>query len=200
MIAQIVEMGPTLGGHRRSSDGVVAIHKHVDEIIPMRLRSSILVLALFAVGPAIAQTPEVVDKTEKLLAQKRLKGVWVPDLLMTTKGAEAYPLGGRTLSFLENDRFARFEGKRNVASGTYQLEDGYLRLTAEDRRPWDLESSDLKAKTQYAFKVDGDVLTLCYSVGDKGKADDLAPGDGRLVVVYKRQREEVPAKGERGGR
>ncbi len=41
-------------------------------------------------------------------------------------------------------------------------------------------------------EVDGDVLTLCYSVGDKGKAGDLTLGEGRQVVVYKRQTAPTP--------
>lgn len=146
-----------------------------------------MALVLFTTTGANAQTAEMIEKVERELTLKRLQGVWVPDLLVTAQGAEAYPLSGRTLAFLEDNQFARFEGKRNVASGTFKYEDGFLRLTIEDRNPWDLEAADTKQKLQYAFRVGGDLLTLCYSVGDKGKADDLTPGEGRVVVVYKRQ-------------
>jgi hypothetical protein len=146
----------------------------------------VLALALFASSDASAQSPEINAKVKRTLTLKRLQGVWVPDLLITKTGAEAYPLAGRTL-VLDGSAFARFEGKRNVASGTFKYEDGFLRLAVEDRSPWDLESGDTPAKVQYAFKVDGDLRTLCFSVGDKGKADDLSPGEGRQVVVYKRQ-------------
>ena len=52
---------------------------------------------------------------------------------------------------------------------------------------------------QYAFKVDGDVMTLCYTLRDKGKADDFTPGKGKQVVVYRRYESDgkgklVPAK------
>ncbi|AWM35881.1 hypothetical protein GobsT_63880 [Gemmata obscuriglobus] len=157
----------------------------------MNARSILAVLALLLLisSEANAQTAEAIEKIDRQLTLKRLEGIWVPDLLMTPQGAEAYPLAGRSLALLDGDKFIRLEGKRNVASGTFKVEDGFLRLTVEDRNPWDLETSDTKQKVQYAFKVEGDVLTLCYSVGDKGKAGDLSPGEGRQVVVYKRQRD-----------
>jgi hypothetical protein len=133
-----------------------------------------------------AQTPEIQKNLENNLALKRLQGVWLPQLLLTTKGAEAYPLAGRALCF-QGSEFIRIEGKRTVASGSFKVEDGYLRLTVKDRTPWDLEAPAIPQNTQYAFRVEGDQLTLCYSIGNKGKAGDLTPGKGRLVVVYRRQ-------------
>ena len=173
-----------------NSPGTTRHHPEPTETDPMRARvvPAVLALPLLAAPQAGAQTPEMIERVERQLTLKRLEGVWVPDLLVTTQGAEAYPLGGRMLGLLEGNQFVRFEGRRNVAGGTFKVEDGFLRLTVEDRTPWDLEAPDVRPKTQYAFKVEGDVLTLCYSVGDKGKADDLSPGEGRQVVVYKRQR------------
>jgi hypothetical protein len=158
----------------------------------------VLALALEGTQSLIAQTPDIQEKIAEDLAFKRLNGFWVPELLLTTEGAEAYPLKGRLL-WLDRGTFARMEGKRTVASGSYKVEQGYLRLTVEDRSAWDLEAGEIKDKLQYAFKIDGDLLTLCYSVGNKGKAGDLTPGEGRTVVVYKRQRadgrgQEAPAK------
>jgi hypothetical protein len=158
---------------------------------------SVLALSLFTTSAATAQAPEVIAKVERELALKRLQGVWVPDLLITPHGAEAYPLAGRAL-FFDGSAFGRVEGKRTVASGTFKVEGGFLRLAVTEKSPWDLEGADLRAKLQYAFKVDGDLLTLCYSVGDKGRSDDLSPGEGRQVVVYKRQRTD--AKATAGGR
>jgi hypothetical protein len=132
----------------------------------------------------------VVDQVEQSLAKKRLQGTWVPDLLVTKQGAEAYPLSGRLLSFDES-QFARFEGRRCVAIGAFKIEDGFLRLEATERSPWDLEAGTPRDKTQYAFKVEGDLLTLCFSADNKGKAGDLLPGESRQVVVYKRQKPEV---------
>ena len=160
----------------------------------VRTIPAVITLLLLTTSGANAQTAEMIEKVERQQTLKRLQGVWVPDLLMTPQGAEAYPLGGRMLAFVEGDQFLRYEGKRNVASGTFKVEDGFLRLTVEDRNPWDLEAPDARQKVQFAFKVEGDVLTLCYSVGDKGKAGDLVPGEGRQVVVYKRQHEGGRAK------
>jgi hypothetical protein len=163
----------------------------------MRVRSVPTILALtFSLtiaSTANSQTPEIIDKVERELTLKRLQGTWVPDLLVTTEGAEVYPLAGRAL-YLTGGEFARFEGKRNAASGTFKVEEGFLRLTVTDRTPWDLEAAASQEKAQYAFKVEGDLLTLCYSAGGKGKAGDLTPGEGRQVVVYKRLRSDDQAK------
>lgn len=153
-------------------------------------------VSLLAASAAAAQTPEVVSKIERELALKRLQGTWVPDLLFTAQGAAAYPHAGRALIF-DGDTFTRVEGKRAVADGRFKVEDGFLRLAVENSAPWDLEAGDARTKLRYAFKVDGDLLTLCYTVGDKGKADDLTPGDGRQVVVYKRQRPDAKPAGGR---
>jgi hypothetical protein len=136
-----------------------------------------------------AQTAEIQQKVERQLQVKKLQGAWVPYLLVTTQGAEAYPLTGRALHF-DRSEFTRIEGKRVVVSGSFEIAEGFLRLTVKDRKPWDLEAGEAKGKTQYAFKITGDILTLCYSVGNKGKAGDLTPGTGRQVVVYKR--DQIP--------
>ena len=164
------------------------------EADPMRAKVVPAALALLLpTAPANAQTPEMIEKVERQLTLKRLEGVWVPDLLVTPQGAEAYPLGGRSLAFLDGNQFIRIEGRRRVAGGTFKVEDGFLRLSVEDRTPWDLEAPGVREKVQYAFQVEGDLLTLCYTVGDKGKAGDLSPGEGRQVVVYKRQKADGPA-------
>jgi hypothetical protein len=156
------------------------------------------------VGPeAPAQSPEMIEKVVRELTLKRLEGAWVPDLLVTSEGAEKYPLAGRILCFGRSEdvaqgdgkgkdasgSFSRFEGNRHVDSGSFKVQDGYLRLTVKDRNPWDLEAGEAKDKLQYAYKVDDDVLTLCYTVGNKGKVDDLAPGKGKQVVIYRRRPE-----------
>jgi hypothetical protein len=133
-----------------------------------------------------AQTPEVQKKVEEGLELQRLQGTWAPHLLVTTQGAEDYPLAGRGLYF-HGSEFIRTEGKRSIAAGSFKVEEGYLRLTVKDRSPWDLEAGEIKEKAQYAFKVEGDLLTLCYSTGNKGRAGDLTAGEGRQVVVYRRQ-------------
>jgi RNA polymerase sigma factor (sigma-70 family) len=157
----------------------------------------LVVLALLALGGGLclqpggmglvnAQTTEIQKTVQENLDLKRLQGTWTPHLLVTTEGAEDYPLAGRALYF-HGSEFVRMEGKRTVASGTFKVEEGYLRLTVKDRTPWDLEAPEIKDKTQYAFKLEGDVLTLCYSTNNKGRAGDLTPGAGRQVVVYRRQ-------------
>jgi hypothetical protein len=156
-------------------------------------------LPLVVSASATAQTPDVIAKVEKEMALKRLQGTWVPDLLITTEGAEAYPLTGRYLGF-DGGQFYRFEGRRSVATGTFTVEDGFLRLVSTESNPWDLEGAAIRGKSQYAFRIEGDVLTLCYSVGDKGKAGDLTPGEGRQVVVYRRQRADGPQKAGSGRR
>jgi hypothetical protein len=192
----------SFGGKRRSAYCILQVTPSIpalSETVSMCLRSilSVLALSLFTTSAATAQTPEIIEKVERELALQRLQGVWVPDLLITPHGAEAYPLAGRAL-FFDGSAFGRVEGKRAIASGTFKVEDGFLRLAVTDKSPWDLEGADIRAKLQYAFKVDGDLLTLCYSVGDKGKPDDLSPGEGRQVVVYKRQRTD--ARATPGGR
>ncbi len=166
------------------------------------LNGSVIVAFAFILGgvsPANAQSEETIKKVERMLAIKQLKGTWIPDLLMTTKGAEKYPLAGRAIYFDvdENQRgdgkdqvsgeFARREGNRVVASGKFKIEDGFLKLTVEDSSPWDLEAGKTSQKLQYAYRIDGDVLTLCYSPGNKGKAKDLMPGKGKQIVVYRRE-------------
>src|SRR6516162_3823054 len=146
-----------------------------------------------------AQTPEIQQKIDRELDLKRLQGTWVPDLLVTAEGAEPYPLAGRALLFDRSD-FIRVEGKRAVASGSFNIEDGFLRLSIKDRKPWDLEAAIAKDKVQCAYKIDGDVLTLSYSVGNVGKAGDLTPGENKQVVVYKRQRADANAKPGRARR
>lgn len=171
----------------------------------MRTRLTALALALAAAGPAAAQSPEVIDRVERELTVKRLQGAWVPDLLFTPEGAEPYPLAGRALYF-DKDNFVRLEGKKVVAQGTFRAEaGGLLRLTVTAAQPWDLESGGgpAKGEQRYAFKVDGDVLTLCFVAGNKAKAGDLTPGEGRQVVVYRRPPDDKkaagPAKGPRPG-
>lgn len=153
----------------------------------MRPASIIVTLAaaLSTTRAGPAQSPEIASKVDRALTLKRLQGKWTPDLLVTQHGAEAYPLSGRALLF-DGARFARIEGKRVVASGTFSIDDGFLRLAVENRSPWDLEIADNGANPRYAFKVEGDVLTLCYSINGKGGADDLTAGEGRQVVVYRR--------------
>jgi hypothetical protein len=121
----------------------------------------------------------VIEKLDRQLTLKRLEGVWVPDLLVTTRGAEPYPFGVRSLALLDGGVFARTEGKGAVSSGTFKVEDGFLRLSVEERALTDLEAPAPRPKLQYAFRVEGDVLTLSYSLGDGGKAGDLTPGEGR---------------------
>jgi RNA polymerase sigma factor (sigma-70 family) len=173
------------------SSKVAALAAGVLKAMLLTNLKSALALTLIAVSLAfglatLGQMPAVVDDVERELATKRLQGAWAPDLLLTARGAETYPLTGRALIFT-NDRFVRLEGKRTVSSGTFRVQDGFLRLNVTERSPWDLEAAAARGKSQYTFKIDGDVLTLCYAVGDSAKADDLTPGEGRLVVVYKRQ-------------
>jgi uncharacterized protein (TIGR03067 family) len=157
------------------------------------MRISAVITALVCAASVVnAQDAEVVNKIELELTLKRLQGAWVPDMLVTSNGAEKYPLSGRGLVF-NGATFARTEGKHTVATGTFKIEGGYLRLAVDSRAPWDLESSDNRAKIQYAFKVDADLLTVCYSTDDKGKPNDLTPGAGRHVVVYKRQTTDAKA-------
>jgi hypothetical protein len=160
---------------------------------------TIAALALFlcvSASGAIAQSADVIRKVQDELELKRLHGAWVPDLLITDDGARAYPLSGRLLVFSDGNFFGRYEGlKRNpVASGTFKIEDSFLRLTVDNRTPWDLETGGVKTKVQYAFKVDGDVMTLCYTLRDKGKAGDLTPGKGKQVVVYRRYESDGKGK------
>lgn len=145
-----------------------------------------LALALFVGGSVAGQTPEVVAQVERDLAAKRLQGTWVPDVLVTAEGAEAYPLAGRSLGF-DGGRFARHEGRRCVALGTFEIDGGVLRLTVAEARPWDPEAAPGRERAEYAFRVEGDRLTLCHATTGGVKAGDLSPGAGRLVVVYKRQ-------------
>ena len=145
---------------------------------------AIVALACFGLPSGDAQDPTVIEKLGRELSRKRLQGYWVPDLIVTAEGAERYPLAGRGL-FFENGDFTKVEGNRTVASGSFKVEDGYLRLTVKESCAWDLEAAPVRDKVQYAIRIDGDLLTLCYSVGDKGRAHDLAPGEGRMVVVYK---------------
>jgi hypothetical protein len=45
-----------------------------------------------------------------------------------------------------------------------------------------------RVRLRYGFKVEGDLLTLCYTTADSATPNDLKPGEGRKVVVYRRQR------------
>jgi hypothetical protein len=157
----------------------------------MRTRTLLAALAIAVVSAsaARAQTAEIVAKIDTDLNTKRLQGEWVPDLQLRAHGARAYPFTGRMLVF-DNGTFTRFEAKQAVAMGKYKIEEGFLRLAVESSSPWDLESPEPRKNLQYAFHVEGDVLTLCYTVGDKGTANDLTPGDRKHVVVYKRQKQQ----------
>ncbi len=162
----------------------------------MRLTTmfSAMILIIGIIAPASAQTPEIAEKIERDLTQRRLQGAWLPDMIITTEGAQKYPIMGRSLVF-NGTTVARLEGNHIIEAGNFKFDDGFLRLTISDRNPWDVEWNVVRDKVQYAYKVDGDLLTLCYTVGNKGKAGDLTPGDGRTVVVYKRQvAENKPAK------
>ncbi|VTS07508.1 hypothetical protein [Tuwongella immobilis] len=160
------------------------------------MRSTIgLLVAALVLTPtswAVAQTPDVVTRVESELAQKRLQGVWIPQWLVTKPGVGAYPLSGRALIF-ERDTVIRTEGKRTVASGTFSIESGLLRLHFVDRQPWDLEHGPIRSKLNYSFKIDGDLLTLCLAADDKLKPTDCAPGEGRQVVIYQRQQLTRPS-------
>jgi hypothetical protein len=153
-----------------------------------RMLVAVVAVSLFGASGAFAQTAEVVRQIDQDLNLKRLKGTWLPELRITKSGAEQYPNANKAIVF-DGETFTRFEARQAVAMGKFKIEDGFLRLSVESSSPWDLEATDTRKAVQYAFKVDGDVLTLCYTVGDKGKADDLTPGEGRQVVVYKRQKE-----------
>jgi len=152
----------------------------------------LLVASLIAssVPAAPAQSPEVIEKVTKALAIKQFQGYWVPELLVTKDGAEKYPLGGRAL-FFDGLNFVRVEGKRWVESGTFKVDQGILRLSVTHRSRWDLEAAepktDSKESIQYSFKVDDDVLTLCYSLDNKPKIGDLTPSEQRQVIVYFRK-------------
>ena len=100
---------------------------------------STLVVALLLAGRASAQTLELQQKIEKSLELKKLQGVWVPKLLVSSRGVEEYPLKGRVLLFQKND-FVRMEGARPVMLGTFGIEPSAeawhldLMVTARDPR------------------------------------------------------------------
>ena len=97
---------------------------------------SALIMLLVSASCGTAQTADIIRKVQDELELKRLHGAWVPDLLITDDGAKAYPLTGRMLVFSEGNAFGRYEGMKNVASGTFKIEDSFLRLTVENRTPW----------------------------------------------------------------
>ena len=164
-----------------------------------RIVFSAMMLTLLSRSSVNAQSPAVIERVERELTLKRLQGIWIPDLLVTKEGAESYPLKGRRLYFAGTD-FARIEGNRTIAMGSFKAEDGILQLKVSDPTPWDLEAADSKDQVTFAYRVESDLLTLCFSADGKVKAGDLTPGAGRQVVVYKRQPADEPVKRAPGKR
>jgi hypothetical protein len=157
-----------------------------------------LVAALLLAGTAqvSAQTLEIQQKIEKDLELKKLQGVWVPKLLVTSRGVEEYPLKGRVLLFQGND-FVRMEGTRPVLLGTFGIEPSaeawQLDLLVTARDAWDFEMADVpspKARNKFecAYRVAGDLLTISYDTRGLGRPADLRAGEGRHVIVYEREK------------
>ena len=169
----------------------------------MRLSAVILLLSLGFATTGRAQTPAIQTKIDNQLNLKRLQGAWVPAFLITEAGLEAYPVQGRMM-VIQNLDFARFDGQKNVQSGTltfYPGDGASIDFNLNDRLDWDLERANftpdkLLRKQKALFKIDGDVLTVAYPVPGRHRPDDLKAGPHRQVIVYNRAVEKVPeAKG-----
>lgn len=173
----------------------------------MRIIGTMLVLSLATVSAANAQNPAIVGRLDLDLNLKRLQGTWIPEFLVTDKGLEAYPLKGRSLIVSQNG-FARFDGGKNVQSGTIALFPGdgaSIDFIINDRLEWDFESAThtpdkLLRRHKALFKIDGDLLTIAYPVPGRNRPDDLKAGPHRQVVVYKHPIEKIEgAKDPEGG-
>jgi uncharacterized protein (TIGR03067 family) len=162
----------------------------------IRIVAAVLLLSL-AGGMRAAGQPLDLDKFERAIEHKRLQGIWLPKYLVTENGVEPYPLQGRALAFMDSN-FLRSEGQRIVLAGTFRIDPfkRALDLIVESRDPWDVETVAAGQKPpdkfECAYRVTGDLLTVCYDAAGKGRPGDLKTGPGRTVVVYERQK-EAPA-------
>jgi uncharacterized protein (TIGR03067 family) len=164
----------------------------------MRIRiAAVALLVPLASGTRAAGQPVDMDKFERAIEHKRLQGMWLPKYLVTEDGVEPYPLQGRAMAFMASN-FLRSEGQRIVLAGTFRVDPSkrHLDLIVESRDPWDVETVPAGQKPpdkfKCAYRVAGDLLTVCYDATGKGRPGDLKPGPGRTVVAYERQK-EAPA-------
>jgi uncharacterized protein (TIGR03067 family) len=140
------------------------------------LVSAKLVALLPGVIAAAADTVEA--------EQKKLQGTWVA-LAVTESGQEQQVTGAHRMKY-EGDVIALMEGDEVHASGTFKLD--------SSRNPMQIDiafdSGKMSGKTGRAiYAWDGANLKFCGAIEPHDRPTDFTstPGDGRLLLVLKRQ-------------
>lgn len=152
------------------------------------------IMMTMCVNMGVAQTPKIVNQLERDLVGKRLQGIWLPKLLVTSDGAQKYPVAGRAM-IIQGTDFARTEGDFIVQSGTIELflgDQTAIDFIITNRVDWDFERANTIPeknlnRQKARLKIDGDMLTIVFSQPGRARPDDFTATAKTQVIVFNRQ-------------
>jgi RNA polymerase sigma-70 factor (ECF subfamily) len=152
----------------------------------MGLRLLTIVALGLAVGLALGADGPGADEAAKDLEQ--FQGTWTLDSMEVNGvkiAAEAMKKQGHAITLTVREDKVTLESKRGDVTGTIKLD------PAKKPKAYDSKGTDPDGKTHEAvgiYKIEGDVLTVCYVVTGKDRPTEFEAGAGSEAVlqVFKR--------------
>lgn len=150
------------------------------------MTATVLALALVAAAPADDKKADETTKAE----MKKMEGNWTFEKIVTAEGNErpADELKAMTLEVKDDTRVVKRDGKPLVKS-TFKIDPKASPKTIDVSVVEGPEET--KGKTLYGvYELDGDTFKICLSVEGKDRPKKVESGEGVVLQVFKRVKEE----------